>query len=336
MRNILELGTGVASRRGFLGAVGVAGAISLLGGIPRAMGQDKPEATTPTPPNPFAGALKVEKLEEDLMMVTGAGGNIAVYLRPAGTLVVDAGVPQRADDVFKTVSSLLRKPVEDPNEVGGKLTLFNTHWHFDHTGANELFGKAGYLVASSAKCAARESEKITFEDLAMTFEPLPPVARSHMTLGAAGGSLYFPDEVEITVFEPAHTDGDATLTFKRHNVFQAGDLFFNGMFPVIDRTTGGSLDGMIRATEKMLTMVGDDTRIIPGHGPLAKKPDLEAQLGLLKLTRDRLTPLGEKKTPMEEVLKAAPLADLDDKWGRGFLRSPIYTRMAYGQWLTAK
>jgi glyoxylase-like metal-dependent hydrolase (beta-lactamase superfamily II) len=314
--------------------VTAAGAAAMLAGTARAYGQDKTDAPAEkTPPNPFGGALKVEKMEEDLMVVFGAGGNIAVYNRPAGTLVVDSGVAQRAGDVFKTVSSLVRKPVEDPNEVGGKLTLFNTHWHFDHTGANELFGKAGYLIASSAKCAAREGEKITLEDLGMTFEPLPPIARPHMTFGVAGGAIRMPDDVEITVFEPAHTDGDATLTYTKYNIFQTGDMFFNGMFPVIDRSTGGSLDGMIAATTRMLTMVNDDTRIIPGHGPLGRKPDLQSQLDLLKLTRERLAPLGEKKMSMEEVLKAAPLANLDDKWGRGFLRSPIYTRMAYGQWV---
>jgi glyoxylase-like metal-dependent hydrolase (beta-lactamase superfamily II) len=92
---------------------------------------------------------------------------------------------------------------------------------------------------------------------------------------------------------------------------------------------------MTAATKKLLELSDDKTRVVPGHGALTDKKTLAAQLELLILTHDRLAPLGEKKMTMDEVVTKAPLADLDDKWGRGFLRSPVYTRMAYGQWLTA-
>ena len=119
-------------------------------------------------------------------------------------------------------------------------------------------------------------------------------------------------------------------------MLHAGDLHFNGTFPVIDRSSGGSLDGMIAATKRLLDLTDAKTRVIPGHGPMADKSTLKAQLDLLSLTHDRLAPLAEKKMSMDDVVAKAPLADLDDKWGRGFLRSPLYTRMAYGQWLTRK
>ena len=106
-------------------------------------------------------------------------------------------------------------------------------------------------------------------------------------------------------------------------------MFFNGSFPVIDRGTGGSLAGMIGATQRLIDLVNPDTRIIPGHGPMATVADLRRTLAMLEDVRDKLAPFTARRATIDEVLAARPLADLDDTWGRGFLRSDIFTRMAY-------
>jgi cyclase len=171
------------------------------------------------------------------------------------------------------------------------------------------------------------------EDMGMTIEPSPEIARPVLTFDESM-DLFQGSPAHILKIAPAHTDSDAIVYFPAANVFHTGDLHFNGTFPVMDRSTGGSLDGMIAANQRLLELCNAKTRVIPGHGALADKTTLAAQLALLILTHERLSPLGDKKMTMEEVMAKAPLADLDDKWGRGFLRSPLYTRMTYGQWLT--
>jgi cyclase len=311
------------SRRLFLSGASAA-ALGLIV-LPRALrAQERPGDAARAAGVP--AALETITLDDDLKVVTGAGGNIAVHHTPLATLVVDAGIPQRAADVAAAVAGLAGR--------SGSRMLVNTHWHFDHIGANETLASiAAYTIIAHDNCRARLSEKRTIEDLGMTFEPLPPIARPMVTF-AESMTLHAPDRIVLTKIPTAHTDTDITVEFVEHDVLHTGDLFFNGMFPVIDRSTGGSLDGMIASTKLLLSRVSDKTRIIPGHGPMARKPDLQAQLGLLELVRTKLEPLGQAKTSMDEVLAKAPLADLDDKWGRGFLRSPVFTRMAYGQWLT--
>jgi glyoxylase-like metal-dependent hydrolase (beta-lactamase superfamily II) len=313
-------------RRDFLKGVGAATAALWIipGMIPAggaAWGQDKKAAQAAGVPM----ALDVLRMEDDLHVVAGAGGNIGVYSSPDAVIVVDAGLPDRAKDVFAAASKLA-------GDAKTKI-LVNTHWHFDHVGGNSAFAGAGYTLVGSGKCRARLGETIVFEDLGMTVQPLPEADRPSVTFDKEL-TLFAPGEVKLSKIAPAHTDTDITLTFSKYGILQTGDVFFNGMFPVIDRSTGGSLDGMIAATEMLLGTVDDSTRIIPGHGPLAKKADLAAQLELLKLVRERLAPWGEKKTPLAEVMAKKPLADLDDKWGRGFLRAEKFTPMAYGQWLT--
>jgi glyoxylase-like metal-dependent hydrolase (beta-lactamase superfamily II) len=290
-----------------------------------------PAADAPQPAdNPvakmFSAKLEVTDLGDGLHLVANGGGNVLISSTADGILVIDSGMSFRAKDYLTVADSLA------PNAK--RKIVFNTHWHMDHTGGNADFAGAGYVIAGSANCRKRMGQKITMEDIGMTSEPSPEIARPVMTFDE---SMDFAQgaPAHILKIAPAHTDSDAIVLFPTSGILHTGDVHFNGTFPVIDRSTNGSLDGMIAASKRVLELCDTKTRIVPGHGPMADKTTLAAQLALLELTRDRLAPLGEKKLSIDEVLAKAPLADLDDKWGRGFLRSPIYTRMAYGQWLTA-
>lgn len=321
-----------ASRRDFFRVAGVAAAgaflaPSLLRAQATPPAADAPPATNAAKAVGAPAALDIRKLEDDFFMVSGAGGNISVHVTPDAALVVDAGLPDTVANVTNTLSSLIGS--------ARRRILLNTHWHFDHIGANEALAAQGFTIIATDRCYRRLSSTVVFEDIGKTFEPLPESARPAVALSAPT-TLHVPAEVTLTPFPPAHTDTDVTAHFEKYNIFVTGDLFFNNWFPVIDRSTGGSLDNMITATKKLLTLVNASTRIVPGHGPLASKADLQSSLSLLEEVHAKLAPFGEKQTPLEDVLKAAPLAYLDDKWGRGFLRSPLFTRMAYGQWLTKK
>ena len=273
----------------------------------------------------FSAKLEVTDLGDGLHLIANGGGNVIVSQGADGILVIDSGVAFRAKDYLAATEKLA------PDAK--RKILFNTHWHMDHTGGNADFAAAGYVIAGSENCRKRMGQKITMEDMGFTTEPSPEIARPVMTFEESM-DLFQGCPAHILKIAPAHTDSDAIILFPSTGVLHAGDLHFNGSYPVMDRSTGGSLDGLIAATRQLLDLSDAKTRVVPGHGPLSDKATLAVQLALLTLTHDRLAPLGEKKASMDEVLAKAPLADLDEKWGRGFLRSPLYTRMAYGQWLT--
>lgn len=307
------------SRRSFLSLVGAAS----LGVVaaPRLVSAQATRPVNPARAAMPAAPLETVKLEDDLHVIMGAGGNIAVHTGGGFLTVCDCGIPQRATDVLAAVTALA------PDAK--RKSLISSHWHFDHTGGNELLGGDGFVILAHANCRANMSRRINFEDLNMVFEPSPEVARPVVTFGDAGLTLHAPRELRLTRIAPAHTDSDVVTYFPHADVLHTGDLFFNGSFPVIDVTTGGSLAGMIRSTGELQQLCTDKTRIIPGHGPMATRADLQKQLDLLTLCRERLKPFADRNASLDDVLKAAPLADLDNTFGRGFLRSPMFTRMAY-------
>ena len=307
------------SRRYF---IRVAGGV-IAAGLIRPSFAAEPEA--PKPAAMFTGPIKTHRLDDDLYVLFGAGGNTSVLFDANHLLVIDSGIPPRGAELLGLATKFAPQATSK--------TLFNTHYHFDHTGGNPAFVDAGYVVVGSANCRARMGQTIVFEDMARTMEPSPENARPTITF-EQGLKLYSPLEVQITKVAPAHTDTDAAVFIASRNTLITGDLHFSGLFPVIDRSTGGSLDGITAATKLLLTMGDEKTRVVPGHGVIGDKTAIRAQLELLNVVHDRLAPLGEKKMTMEEAVTAAPLADLDEKWGRGFVRSPLFTRMAYGQWVT--
>ncbi len=317
------------SRRGFLGASALVLAAGLTTRMARADEKTPAPSPEPEPKRPawFAGPIKATKLEDDLYLLDGAGGNNAVHFDSDKLFVIDSGVAPRGHDLVVAAQKLA------PN--ASIKTLFNTHWHGDHAGGNPAFHKAAFTIVASTATRTHLGQTITFEELGMTSQPSPENSRPVITFD---DKIAFntPSRVAITKIPPAHTDSDAVAYFEKYNILHTGDLFFNGIFPVIDRSTGGSLDGMISATKLLLTFGDDNTRIIPGHGPLGDKAALKTQLQLLTLTRERLAPMGERGKTMDEVLALKPLADLDDQWGKGFFQSALYTKMAYSQWLPKK
>ena len=127
----------------------------------------------------------------------------------------------------------------------------------------------------------------------------------------------------------AHTDGDAVIVFRAANVVHMGDVFFNGMYPFIDASTGGSLVGMLAAVNAMLAVTNADTKFIPGHGPLATRTDLVRYRDMLGEVRTRLARLAARGQTVEQVVAAKPLADLDAVWGKGFMKSDQFVTIAY-------
>ncbi len=258
-------------------------------------------------------------LASGLEVVSGPGGNVAVLRGGDGSIVVDCGVPMRAQELLETVKKTGGQPV---------ATLINTHWHFDHAGGNELFARDGAKVIATEATRRRLSTDQYTAAFKMTTHALPPAARPSLTFDEA--ELHVGDEtLHLFSVPPAHTDGDLVVHFTRADVIHTGDLFSNGIYPNIDASSRGWIGGMIAAADRILKIAGPKTRIIPGHGPMATAEELKASRAMLLAVHDRLAPLVDAGKTIEEAIASKPTSDLDAKFGKGLFTGPMFTRIVY-------
>jgi glyoxylase-like metal-dependent hydrolase (beta-lactamase superfamily II) len=291
------------ARRDFLRILG-AGAAALY--VPY------PGFTQQAPPPP----IQATKLTDTITMLSGNGGNIGVAIADDSLLMVDGGLPMRAEELVKAVEALSPRKVR---------ILFNTHFHFDHVGVNEILGKSGTKIMAHENVKRILSMRFNDEAFGRTFEPLKPEGLPMETYTRGGRLSFGKNTVIYTHIAESHTDGDTYVFFPEANILQTGDLFWNGMYPVIDYSAKGWIGGMVTAADEMGKLGDANTRIIPGHGPLATKADLKAFRDMLATVHERLEPMVRQGKTIEEVLAAAPTKDLDEKWGKvrpaaGFLR----------------
>ncbi|HEY2159559.1 MAG TPA: MBL fold metallo-hydrolase [Isosphaeraceae bacterium] len=267
----------------------------------------------------FAVPVKIEALNDKLHVIAGPGGNIAALAGPDGLVLVDDGLPGRVKDVQAAAKSLCDRPVS---------TIINTHWHFDHTGGNAAFGRDGARIWATANARKRLATDQYNEAFKMKSPASPPEALPVVSFDEA--EVYVGDEsLHMIAVPPAHTDGDLVIHFRKADVIHAGDLFSNGFYPNIDDSSRGWIGGMVDAAGRILKMAGPGTRIIPGHGPVATVDDLRAFRKMLVTLYDRLGPLADARTPVDDVIRARPTADLDPTWAKGLFNGPTYTRIVY-------
>jgi glyoxylase-like metal-dependent hydrolase (beta-lactamase superfamily II) len=264
--------------------------------------------------------VKSEKLADGVYVLTGMGGNIGVSTGEDGVFLIDDQYAQLTDKVRAAVASVSKEQVR---------FLLNTHWHGDHTGGNENLGKTGVVIVAQENVRKRMSVDQFIAAFNQKTPAAPHVALPVVTFADAVTFHLNGDEELCFHVPPAHTDGDAVVQLKKANVVHMGDTFFNGMYPFIDLSSGGSFEGMIGAAEKVLSLVDANTRIIPGHGPVADKAALSAYRDMLVKVRDRVKPLVAKGKSLDEVKATKPTEDLDAKWGGGFLKADMFLAVVY-------
>ena len=248
--------------------------------------------------------IKTEKVAEGIWVLAGAGGNIGVSVGADGVFLIDDEWAPMTPKVKAAVAALSDRPLR---------FILNTHWHPDHTGGNKDLGEAGALIVAHDNVRLRMSTDQFIEAMGMKFPPSPAKALPVVTFNDAVTLHVNGDDVEAFHVPPAHTDGDAIVHFRRAGVVHMGDLFFNGMYPFVDLSSGGSFEGFIAAADRALAL-GEGTRIIPGHGPVGTRADLRAYRDMLVTVRDRVKPLVQGGKTPAEVVAARPTADLDAKW----------------------
>ncbi len=260
------------------------------------------------------------KVTAQIYMLTGQGGNLGAFIGADGTFLID--------DQF---APLTEKIVAALTTVGGTQPKFliNTHYHGDHTGGNENLGGAGTLIFSHHNVRERLSagsflKEFNMKAAAMSKAGLPVVTFSDDISFHLNG-----DSVQAIHVPHAHTDGDSVIYFKAANVIHAGDILFNGFYPFIDVSHGGSVKGMIKAADMLLSLADDSTKIIPGHGPLADKAQLAAFRQMLATAYERLRALKEDGKTAAEAVAAKPLADLEATWGDGLFTGDRWIEIVY-------
>jgi cyclase len=264
--------------------------------------------------------ITATKLSDRLALLAGDGGNIMVVISDDGLMLIDGGLPERSADLLKAASQLDSHPIR---------TLFNTHWHFDHTGCNEVLGKTGVKIIAHENTKKWLSRKVTLEALDRTFEPLAPTGLPVETFSTRGKMTFGAEKIDYMHVNPAHTDSDAYVFFPGANVLHAGDLFFNGFYPVIDYSTGGWVGGMANACDVLLRVGDAKTRIVPGHGPLATKDDLRATRSMLFSVSRRLQELAKEEKSIDEAVRMVPTKGFDAQYGSGLLMPNAWVRIAY-------
>ena len=264
--------------------------------------------------------ITTTRLGEGLHVLFGAGGNIGVSSGKDGVFIIDDQYAPMTAKIKAAIAGITNQPIR---------FVLNTHWHGDHTGGNENLGGAGSIIVAHENVRKRMSVEQFIEAFN---QRVPPSPASALPVVTYEGSVTFHlngEEIRCFHVPPAHTDGDSVVFFKTANVIHMGDLFFNGLYPFIDASTGGSVDGMISAADKVLALADDATQIIPGHGPMAKKADLLAFRTMLAAVRDTMKPLVSAGRTLAEVQAAKPTKAFDEKWGKGFLKPEQFVAVAY-------
>jgi len=244
-------------------------------------------------------------------MLVGQGGNIGVSVGDDGVFIIDDQFEQLTPKILEAIRTLSDKPLQ---------FLVNTHYHGDHTGGNENMAKQGI------KIIAHENVRKRLVDGEKPKDALPIITFNDRVNVHMNG-----EDVNVHHVEHAHTDGDAMLFFSKSNVLHTGDTYFHKRYPYIDVKSGGSIDGYIKAIKKGLTLINDDTKIIPGHGPVSNKEEYQSFLTMLETLRKNVqAEIENGKTEDEVAANAAITKEYDDLgYAWNFINSERIRRTIY-------
>jgi len=253
-------------------------------------------------------------------MVTGRGGNLAVSTGPDGIFLVD----DQFAPLTPKIQAALRKLHEKPTRF-----VLNTHWHGDHTGGNENFGRSGSMIIAHREVRERMRVPQVQTLRGRTVPASPTEALPILTFTDDLRFHLNAEEIHVFHVPSAHTDGDAIVHFLGSDVIHLGDVFFNGFYPYIDLDSGGSVAGMISAQDRVLERATESTKLIPGHGPLGTRAELQSARDMLAAVEQRVRTAIDAGDTLETLQSKAPLAEFETKWGGGFMSSNQFLAIVY-------
>ncbi len=246
--------------------------------------------------------IQTIKVADGVYMLRGAGGNIGISAGEDGILMIDTQFAELMEKIKSAIAEINRGPIR---------IVLNTHWHYDHTYGNEPLAKSGALIMAHENTRMRMKSEQTFPDFDMDIPVFPKAALPLVTFYDSLTLHFNGEEIQVIHIENAHSDGDIVIFFRKANVMQTGDIYFSVLYPFIDVSHGGSIDGVIAAADKILGIVDENTKIIPGHGPLSNREGLKKYRDMLITLRDRIQSQIEEGKTLEEVIASNPTADFD-------------------------
>jgi glyoxylase-like metal-dependent hydrolase (beta-lactamase superfamily II) len=251
----------------------------------------------------------------------GSGGNIAVLTGPDGKVLIDAGIGVSRPQITKALADLSPDPITH---------LINTHWHFDHANGNEWLHSVGAKIIAQENTRKHLSEIQRVEEWDYNFLPLSAAGIPSEVFASAHTLKLNRSTIGLKYYGPAHTDCDISVTFAEADIVHVADTYWNGIYPFIDYSTGGSIDGMIAASDANLAATTDKTIIIPGHGPpVSNRAELKDFRDMLVAIRDNVATLKRQGRSRDEAVAARPTAAFDAQWGNFVIDPAFFTRMVY-------
>ena len=253
-------------------------------------------------------------------MLKGAGGNIGVCAGDDGVFLID--------DQFAPLTEKIRAAIAKISDKNIRF-LINTHWHFDHVGGNESIGESGAVIVAHENVRNRMSSD---QFIGFFQKNVPAAPESALPIITFSRDLTFHlngEEIHVFHVKNAHTDGDAIVYFKNANVIHTGDIYFEGIYPFIDTSSRGTVDGVIKAVERILDIIDDDTKVIPGHGPMSNKAGLADYLYMLVNLKEAVVKQIQKGKTIEEIQSSQAAREFDEKLGHGFLTSDQFLAILY-------
>lgn len=298
--------TGI-SRRNFLAAAGLASAGVCLAPCRLFAGDVSPVISIRDAA--ATAKITVTRLRGNVSVLEGSGGNMAVLTGRDGKLLVDAGITATRKGITEALASLSPEPVKH---------LINSHWHFDHTDGNEWLHSEGAEIIAHENTRKHLSVDTRVEIWKFTFQASPAGALPTKVFQSEHKLDLNGTTIGLKYYQPAHTDSDISIEFTDADILHVADTWWNGYYPFIDNSTGGSIDGSIRAAEANIARVTGKTIVIPGHGPVGNKSQLIEFRDMLVAIREKVSALKRQGRSMAEVVAAKPTAAYDAKWG-GFV-----------------
>lgn len=264
--------------------------------------------------------LKITSVGQSVYMFSGDGGNVTAIVDDASTILIDSGMASRISELDEAISRTTMRPV---------TRLVNTHWHFDHTGGNTYLGSSGVIIFAqeNVKRQLASVQEVSF--IGLRDGHYPPQAIPRETYSSSLKLRQGSQRLTLENYGSAHTDGDSVIYIAPANVAVVGDIFSNHVYPIIDLVSGGSIDGMIRSVDRILAQTDEQTKIVPGHGPVAARADLQDYRDMLAQVRERIKNLVGAGKTITEAVAAAPTKDFDAKWGSGYVTADVFTKMVF-------
>jgi glyoxylase-like metal-dependent hydrolase (beta-lactamase superfamily II) len=264
--------------------------------------------------------IEIRPIRRNISVLDGSGGNIAVLTGNDGKLLVDAGYAASKTEVASALASLGSDPIRH---------LINTHWHTDHTDGNAWLHASGATIVAHENTRKRMSVATRVEGWEHTF-PAAPASAIPATVFHDRHRLHLNDTgILLNYYGPSHTDSDISVHFAEADVLHVADTWWNGIYPFIDYSTGGSIDGQIRAAEANIAAATPKTIVIPGHGAPGSKADLIAFRDMLVAIRHKVAALKKEGRSLAEVIAAKPTAAYDARWGQFLITPRFFTSLVY-------